>query len=52
MPEWLGSLTALTTLNLGNRAGVGAGSLGNLTALTRLDLSINQAGRCPSHWET
>ena len=40
MPESVGNLTALTTLNLGcNQLTAVPESVGNLTALTTLDLS-------------
>ena len=42
LPEWLGNLTALTSLDLsGNRLTELPEWLGNLTALTSLDLSGN-----------
>ena len=48
VPEWLGNLTALTTLNLnGNQLASVPESLGNLTALTELDLSVNQLASLP-----
>jgi internalin A len=48
VPEWLGNLTALTTLNLnGNHLGSVPEWLGNLTALTSLDLSRNRLGSVP-----
>ena len=48
LPKWLGSLGALTTLNLtGNRLGSLPEWLGNLTALTTLNLNNNQLVSVP-----
>ena len=48
VPGWLGSLTALTTLDLnGNQLTEVPDSLGNLTALTYLDLRSNQLTEVP-----
>ena len=48
VPEWLGNLTALTTLDLsGNRLAEVPEWLGNLTALTTLNLGYNQMGAVP-----
>ena len=53
VPEWLGNLTALTTLDLGgNQLASVPEWLGNLTALTELDLVVTSWRRCRSRWGT
>ena len=48
MPDWVGNLTALTTLNLGaNQLTAVPESVGNLTKLTTLDLGTNQLTAVP-----
>ena len=48
VPEWLGNLTALTTLDLSrNRLAAVPEWLGNLTALTTLNLQDNQLAAVP-----
>ena len=48
VPEWVGNLTALTTLNLSeNQLTAVPESLGNLTALTELNLGANQLTAVP-----
>ena len=53
MPDWVGNLTALTTLGLGgSRLTALPGSLGNLTALTWLYLSGNRLTALPMQLAT
>jgi hypothetical protein len=59
VPEWLGNLSALTTLDLSdNELESVPGWLGNLTALTKLYLfpsctsSLTDWRRCRSRWRT
>jgi Leucine-rich repeat (LRR) protein len=48
VPDWVGNLTALTTLYLpGNQLTAVPGSLGNLAALTTLYLHDNQLTAVP-----